>query len=238
MPRPRPLRSWDFSSYRRRTRSSVSGAATPADGRWSAPRRWRALRRRLRPARPRQPTSRRPRPSSRRLRRSSRRLQRSTPGAAAAAPPPPRRGRRQAAAPGHRRFRSTGGMHLDAGGRRGLLLLRRQLLSCGVPGQQPGVRHRAAVIAFEGVDGCRSCGKDELSASADGDRGPRHDQGYQAGVRHGLHLGQANANAPTRSHHAVLRGRRQPRHLSRRVGSVHDPGDAPLGADAASRRPT
>ena len=42
---------------------------------------------------------------------------------------------------------------------------------------------------------------------------------------------KANANAPDPAHHAILRDARQSRHLSRRVGGGHDPGDAPVGAE-------
>jgi hypothetical protein len=40
------------------------------------------------------------------------------------------------------------------------------------------------------------------------------------------------------AHHAILRDARQSRHLSRWVGGVHDPGDAPMGTEheAAARR--
>ena len=49
---------------------------------------------------------------------------------------------------------------------------------------------------------------------------------------------KANADAPIPAHHAIFRDARQPRHLPRRLGGVHDPGDAPVGAEQrpAARR--
>ena len=42
---------------------------------------------------------------------------------------------------------------------------------------------------------------------------------------------KANAERPDPAHDAILRDARQSRHLSRRVGGVHDPGDSPVGAE-------
>ena len=64
---------------------------------------------------------------------------------AAAAGPAPAVGRTRAAA-GHRRGRPSGGMHGHPGGRRELLLLRRQLLPGRVRGQQHQVRHDEAEV--------------------------------------------------------------------------------------------
>ena len=51
-------------------------------------------------------------------------------------------------------------------------------------------------------------------------------------------MGQGERQRPVPAHHAIFRDARQPRHLSRRLVGVHDPGDAPLGAEhqAAARR--
>ena len=55
---------------------------------------------------------------------------------------------------------------------------------------------------------------------------------------HGLHVGQDECQRAHPAHHAVFRDARQPRHLPRRLGGVHDPGDAPVGTEqrAAARR--
>ena len=49
---------------------------------------------------------------------------------------------------------------------------------------------------------------------------------------------KANANAPTRAHHAVFRDARQSRHLSRRLGGGDDAGDLAVGAEHRARRRT
>ena len=51
------------------------------------------------------------------------------------------------------------------------------------------------------------------------------------GREHGVYLGQGKRKRPDPAPDAILRDARQSRHLSRRVGGVHDPGDAPLGAE-------
>ena len=72
--------------------------------------------------------------------------------------------------------------------------------------------------------------------------GAGYDQRHQAAPHgrreHGLHLGQGERQRPVPAHHAILRDARQPRHLPRRLGGVHDPGDAPVGTEhrAAARR--
>ena len=57
---------------------------------------------------------------------------------------------RQPVAAGHRGLRAPRGVYVNTGRRRGVLLLRWQLLSRGVPGEQPGVRDDAAEIRATG----------------------------------------------------------------------------------------
>ena len=70
----------------------------------------------------------------------------------------------------------------------------------------------------------------------------RYDQRHQAAPdrrrEHGVHVGQGERQRPDPAHHAILRDARQSRHLSRRMGGGHDPGDSAVGAehrDAAGR---
>ena len=66
----------------------------------------------------------------------------------------------------------------------------------------------------------------------------RHQAAPHGRREHGLHVGQGERQRPIPAHHAILRDARQPRHLPRRLGGVHDPGDAPVGTEhgPAARR--
>ena len=66
----------------------------------------------------------------------------------------------------------------------------------------------------------------------------RHQAAPHGRREHGLHVGQGERQRPVPAHHAILRDARQPRHLPRRLGGVHDPGDAPVGTEQrpAARR--
>ena len=66
----------------------------------------------------------------------------------------------------------------------------------------------------------------------------RHQAAPDGRREHGLHVGQGECQRAHPAHHAVFRDARQPRHLPRRLGGVHDPGDAPVGTEqrAAARR--
>ena len=99
----------------------------------------------LRSARPPQPSSRQLRPSNRPLRLNSRRLP-PTSGCRFSASRCAGCSRRETLAAGHRRFCPPRGLRLHTGRRRGVLLLRRQLLSRGVSGEQPGLCDGAAEI--------------------------------------------------------------------------------------------
>ena len=63
----------------------------------------------------------------------------------------------------------------------------------------------------------------------------RYDQRHQAEPHrrgeHDVHMGQGERQRPNPTHDAILRDARQSRHLSRRVDSVHDAGDSPVGAE-------
>ena len=66
----------------------------------------------------------------------------------------------------------------------------------------------------------------------------RHQAAPHGRREHGLHMGQGECQRAHPAHHAVFRDARQPRHLPRRLGGVHDPGDAPVGTEQrpAARR--
>ena len=142
----------------KRTRSAAEGPPSSSARPWARRRRQGPRPRRLRPSsRQRRPNSRRPRLSSRRPRPSSSwpprrrrpprpRRRRRPPRSRPPRPDPGRPSRRTRAAAGHRRGRPSRGMHCHPGGRRELLLLRRQLLPGRVRGQQPEVRHDEAEV--------------------------------------------------------------------------------------------
>ena len=66
----------------------------------------------------------------------------------------------------------------------------------------------------------------------------RHQAAPDGRREHGLHVGQGERRRPVPAHHAIFRDARQPRHLPRRLAGMHDAGDASLGAEHRSRRPT
>ena len=63
----------------------------------------------------------------------------------------------------------------------------------------------------------------------------RYDRRHQAASdrrrEHGLYLGQGECQRAHPAHHAIFRDARQPRHLSRRLGGLHDAGKSSVGAE-------